>query len=198
MKIIVVGATGTIGKAVVEALSPHHTIVSVSHRAGLHKVDLANPGSIKEMYRAIGKVDAVISAAGDARFAPLAKLTDADFQLSLENKLMGQVNLVRFGVEFVNERGSFTLTSGVLSRSPMQGSAAISLVNAGLEGFARAAALELPHGIRINVVCPGWVTTTLKAFGMDESLGLPPEKVALAYVKSLEADFNGEVLEPMK
>lgn len=78
--------------------------------------------------------------------------------LSLNNKLMGQANLVRLGLPFISDGGSFTLTSGLLSREPIPGSAAISLVNAGLEGLVRAAALELSRGVRINVVSPPWVT----------------------------------------
>jgi NAD(P)-dependent dehydrogenase (short-subunit alcohol dehydrogenase family) len=105
------------------------------------------------------------------------------------------VNLVRVGVAAVTDRGSFTLTSGVLSQSPIPGSAAISLVNAGLEGFVRAAALELPRGIRINVVSPPWVTETLQAMNMDPSPGTPAAVVARAYVRSLEGSGTGLTLD---
>jgi NAD(P)-dependent dehydrogenase (short-subunit alcohol dehydrogenase family) len=94
----------------------------------------------------------------------------------------------------VRDGGSITLTSGVLSHSPMPGSGAISLVNAGLEGFARAAALEAPRGIRVNVVSPPWVTETLQAFKMDVSLGQPVSKVAPLYVQSVEEKVTGQVL----
>ncbi len=136
---------------------------------------------------------AIVSAAGEARFGELDTLTDADFAFSLSNKLMGQVNLVRFGHPFVIDGGSITLTSGVLAHHPIVGSAAISLVNAGIEGFVRAAALELPRGIRINVVSPPWVTETLQAMGMATTHGLPSERVALAYKASVEGDATGEV-----
>lgn len=109
---------------------------------------------------------------------------------------MGQINLVRIGHPFVGAGGSFTLTSGVLAHHPMVGSAAISLVNAGIEGFARAAALELPRGIRINVVSPPWVTETLQAMGMATAHGLPAERVALAYRASVEGAASGETLDP--
>lgn len=106
---------------------------------------------------------------------------------------MGQVNLVRFGVDALADRGSFTLTSGFLSRFPMPGSAAISLVNAGLEGFVRAAALDLPRGLRINAVAPGWVYETLVAMKRDPGTGAPAARVAQAYVKSVEGDMTGQV-----
>jgi NAD(P)-dependent dehydrogenase (short-subunit alcohol dehydrogenase family) len=180
---------------VVAALSPRYEVVRVTHSKGEYRVDLADPFSIREVYHKLGHVDAVISTAGAARFAPFASLTDADFALSLSNKLMGQVNLVRFGLEHVRDGGSFTLTSGILSRQPMVGSAAISLVNAGIEGFARAAALEAPRRIRVNVVCPGWVTETLKALGMDSSQGTPASTVARAYIQALEGSGSGKVIE---
>ena len=108
---------------------------------------------------------------------------------------MGQVNVVRAGMATIRDGGSFTLTSGVLSTEPMRGSAAISLVNAGLEGFARAAALEMPRGVRINVVSPPWVSETLEAMGRDADAGMPAAQVARAYVESVEGSENGEVLD---
>jgi NAD(P)-dependent dehydrogenase (short-subunit alcohol dehydrogenase family) len=197
MRILVVGATGTIGRAVVAALSPRHEIVAVSRRTR-PGVEIAAPASIRALYAGIGPIDAVVSAAGAARFGALAELDDEAFSFSLTNKLMGQVNLVRLGLEHVRDRGSFVLTSGVLSHSPMKGSAAISMANAALEGFARAAALEAPRGIRVNVVSPPWVTDTLVALGMDPAPGLPPSAVAQAYVEAVEGTANGAVLEPSR
>jgi NAD(P)-dependent dehydrogenase (short-subunit alcohol dehydrogenase family) len=196
MRIIVVGATGTIGSAVVEALASRHEILSVSHKSTPITVDLGDPDSIRAMYKAAGTVDAVISAAGLARFNPLAKLSDDDFAFSLSNKLMGQVNLVRLGFDHIQDNGCFVLTSGILARSPMPGSAAISLVNAGLEGFARAAAGEAPRGIRVNVVSPPWVKETLRALGMDPANGLSAATVAKSYVRAVEGNEKGAVFEP--
>ena len=198
MKILVIGATGTIGRAVVAALSPRHEVVSASGHHSPITVDLADPISIRAMYDAVGMVDAVVSTAGLAKFGPLDQLSDDDFESSLSNKLMGQVNLVRCGFEHVRDRGSFTLTSGVLARLPMPGSAAISLVNSGVEGFARAAALEAPRGIRVNVVSPPWVTETLQSLGMDPSQGLPAASVARYYVESIEGTQTGVILEASK
>ncbi len=197
MRVIVVGATGTIGRAIVAALSPRHEVVSVSHRAGEHRVDLSDPRSVASLYPGIGPVDALVSAAGAASFGPLESLTDEQFALGLQSKLMGQVNLVRLGLPHVKEGGSFTLTSGILARRPTPGSAAISLVNAGLEAFARAAALEMPRSIRINVVSPPWVSETLSAMGRDPSGGLTAARVARAYVESVEGSANGETIDPV-
>jgi NAD(P)-dependent dehydrogenase (short-subunit alcohol dehydrogenase family) len=196
MKVIVVGATGTIGKAIVAALTPRHEVVPVSHHAGAYRVDLADPASIANLYRNVGHADAVVSAAGLASFGPLTSLTDEQFALGLKSKLMGQVNLVRLGMSHVNDGGSFTLTSGILARQPTPGSAAISLVNAGLEAFARAAALEMPRSVRINVVSPPWVSETLAAMSRDPAGGLPAARVARAYVESIEGSANGTTMEP--
>ena len=197
MRILVIGATGTIGRAVVDALrSAGHEVVPASRSKSSIKVDIAQRESIEAMYRTAGPVDAVVSAAGDARFKPFDQLSDDDFAFSLGNKLMGQVNVVRYGFAHVRDGGSFTLTSGVLAQKPMQGSGAISLVNAGLEGFARAAALEAPRGIRVNAVSPPWVTETLIAYGMDPSRGMPAATVAKAYVRSVTEGQSGAVIEP--
>ena len=146
MRILIVGATGTIGQPLVAALQGRHELVLASRQKAHEQVDISNPDSIKSLYGRIGRLDAVVSVAGDAKFAPLASLSDEDFAFSIRNKLMGQVNLVRYGFDAVRDGGSFTITSGVLAQTPMVGSGAVSLVNAGLEGFARAAALEAPRG----------------------------------------------------
>ena len=198
MKVIIIGATGTIGRAVVQAIGNRHEVIPVSFSRSANTVDIADKSSIARMFQTIGRVDAVISTAGLAKFGPLLTLTDADFALGLGNKLMGQVNLVRLGIDHVNDNGSFTLTSGILSRKPMKACSAISLVNSALEGFGRAAALEMPRGIRINVVSPNWVVDTLKALKMDPSIGTPVEIVARAYVQALEGFLNGEVLDAIK
>jgi NAD(P)-dependent dehydrogenase (short-subunit alcohol dehydrogenase family) len=198
MKVIVIGATGTIGKAIVQAIGNRHEVIPASFGRSTIKVDIADKASITKMFETTGRVDAVISAAGLAKFGSMTSLTDADFALGLNNKLMGQVNLVRLGMDHINDNGSITLTSGILSRRPMKGSTAISLVNSALEGFGRASALEMPRGIRINVVSPNWVTDTLKAFNMDPSIGTPVEVVARVYVQALEGSMNGEVLDAIK
>jgi NAD(P)-dependent dehydrogenase (short-subunit alcohol dehydrogenase family) len=196
MRILLIGATGTIGKAIAEALGRRHELLLASRRQAPLHVDIADPASIHGLYAKVGKVDAVISAAGQARFKPLDDLSDADFRFCLDNKLMGQVNLVRYGLGAIADNGSITITSGVLAQRPARGSGAISLVNAGLEGFARAAALEAPRGIRINVVSPPWVTETLQALGMPLQGGLPAATVAQAYVGSVEGTETGRVISP--
>lgn len=195
MKVLVVGGTGTIGSSVVEALADSHEVIVAGHTSGEVQVDLANRTSIDELYESVEPIDAVVSCAGEAAFGALSELTDDDFDVSLSNKLMGQVNLVRRGLEAVNENGAFTLTTGVLSQEPVEGSAAISLVNAGVEGFVRAAALEMPRGQRVNAVSPPWVKETLDAMGADFSPSMPAAQVAKAYRASVEGQESGIILD---
>jgi len=192
MKVLVVGASGTIGQEIVHALAGHEVVRA--SRAGLDaRVDITDSGSIQSLYQRVGTVDAVICAAGGGAWKPLLELTEEDFEASLHNKLMGQVNLVRLGIGKVRE--SFTLTSGVLSQAPMVGSAAISLVNAGLEGFVRAAALELSP-VRVNVVSPPWVAETLELMGEDRSQGMAAADVARSYVAAVtETQRTGAVIQ---
>ena len=195
MRILVVGGTGTIGRAVVAALQNGHDVLTAGRTSGELRVDITSAESIRQLYQHTGKVDAVISCAGGAAFGPLETLSDADFQLSLSNKLMGQVNLVRIGLPFISDAGAVVLSSGVLSQEPMPGGAAISLVNSALEGFTRAAALEMPRRIRINVVSPPWVKETMQAMGMDSTGGLPAATVAKAYVDGIQNGAQGTVID---
>ena len=196
MRILLIGATGTIGRAIAAALGNRHDVIPASRHKAHESVDISNPQSIRDLFSRVGRVDAIVSAAGQAAFKPLAELTDADFAFSIANKLVGQVNLVRFGLQSLNDNGSVTLTSGILAQQPAPGAAAISLVNAGLEGFTRAAALEAPRGIRVNVVSPPWVTETLQAMGRPTTGGLPATVVARSYIDSVEGRMTGQVLSP--
>jgi NAD(P)-dependent dehydrogenase (short-subunit alcohol dehydrogenase family) len=192
-KVIVVGATGMIGKAVVAVFKGNYDVVEAS-RGSAHKVDISDPDSIRTLLKSVGKVDGIINTAGSARFKPLAELSDEDFAFSLRNKLMGQVNLARIGLEHVNDGGMIILTTGFLAQNPSTSCGAISLVNSGVEGFVRAAALEMPRGLRINAVSPPWVTETLVALKMDTRQGKPAAEVARAYMRTFESTDSGKVV----
>jgi NAD(P)-dependent dehydrogenase (short-subunit alcohol dehydrogenase family) len=194
MRILIIGATGTLGQPVAQQLGARHEIVAASRSRAALPVDLSQPASLQQLFAKVGEVDAIVSVAGSARMRPLAQLSDADFQFGLENKLMGQVNVIRYGLPHVRHGGSITVTSGVLSHRPMPGSAAISLVNSGLEGFARAAALEAPQGVRVNVVSPPWATETLQAYKLNLPGGRPAAEIASLYVQAVEGHATGSVI----
>jgi NAD(P)-dependent dehydrogenase (short-subunit alcohol dehydrogenase family) len=188
MKIILVGAAGTIGLAIQKAFEgTGHEIVKVGRKSGDFQVDIANRASVRELYKKLGSFDAVVSASGDVAFAPLSALGAEQWQLSLNNKLMGQINLVQEALPFIRERGSFTLVSGVLSKESIMAGVAASTVGRALEGFAMAAATELPKGLRINVVSPTVLKESEKQYGAFFPGFIPVEgwKVAQAFKKSI-------------
>jgi NAD(P)-dependent dehydrogenase (short-subunit alcohol dehydrogenase family) len=196
MKIVVIGATGTVGKATVAALADRHEIVKVGSKSGDHQADIKDAGSIRKLFEKIGRFDALVSTAGKVHFGDFAALTEKEVQIGLRDKLMGQVNLVLIGRDFINDNGSFTLTSGVLTHDPIRYGACASLVNGALEAFVRAAAIELPRGLRINVVSPGVLVESLPTYG-DYFRGheaVPATRVGNAYLKAVEGRLTGQVL----
>jgi NAD(P)-dependent dehydrogenase (short-subunit alcohol dehydrogenase family) len=193
MKVVIIGAAGTIGAAVARALEAKHDVVRAS-RNGSVKVDMDDPDSIAALFAAVSGVDAVICCAASVKLAPLASLSADEFTLSLKGKLLGQVSLARHAMRHLRDGGSITLTSGKIPQMP--GSTAGALANAGLEAFVRAASFEMPRGLRINVVSPGWVKETLVKLGMDSIGGTAARDVARAYVEAVEGTMQGQTIAP--
>jgi len=193
MRIIVVGASGTIGTAVADALAARrHDVVRASRRGG-EPVDLSDPPSIDAMYRRVGTVDAVVSCAGHARYGKaLAELTSDDLAFSVTSKLLGNIELVRRGVDHVADRGVFVLTAGIWGRDPPPGACAPAIVNGGLEAFARAAARDLPRGIRVVTISPPLLTETAAVIGGRGVLSAAGN--AAAYVDAVEGVATGAVV----
>lgn len=194
MRVLLVGATGLLGTEIKRTLESQHEVITASRKGSEISVDLSNKASIVAMFDKVGQVGAVVCVGGAAKFAPLDSLTDGDYEFTLENKLMGQVNLVRCAIGHVDEGGSVTLTSGILAQQPMVGSAAVSIVNAGVEAFARVAALELQGKLRVNVVSPGWVSETLESMGKDPSQGIAAADVAKVYKRAIDEAITGQTL----
>ena len=194
MKIIVVGATGTIGSAVTEELEKRHDIVKVGQSHGDINVDITDSASIQQMYEEVLTFDAVVSATGSAYFGPFDEIDEEQFNLGIRSKLLGQINLVLLGLEYIDDGGSFTLTSGILSEDPVPGGAMLSMVNAAIDGFVTGAAIELPRGIRLNSVSPEVVQESMDKLGayFRGHNPVPAEKVALAYSKSVEGKLTGK------
>ncbi len=193
-RVLVIGSTGLLGAEVVKALRGRAEVVEASSTRAPLKVDIAAAASLRRLFEKVGPVDGIVCTAGMARFLPWAQATDEDWAHGVANKLMGQVNVVRLGAPSVRDGGAITLTTGVLAQQPMPGGAIYSTVNAAVEGFVRAAALELGARVRVNAVSPGWITETLRALGMDESIGLPAARAALSFVRQLESGASGSVL----
>ena len=194
MKVVVIGATGRLGSAIVRSLEDKHQVI-VASRHTTARVDITDPASVRSFFGTLTKVDAIICSAGEARFGEVMTLTDADLEFSIRAKLMGQVNVVRYGLPSVAERGSITLTGRVLGRHPGRGVAALAMAHAGVEAFVHATALETPRGIRINAVSPGWIKETMVEMGMDPASGTSAADVAMTYLHVIEGNVNGQTIE---
>jgi len=195
LRILLVGV-GTIGECVLTKLKDRHDVVVASRSKGDVLVDISSKESIEKMYEKVGEIDAVIVAAGKVAFPKLDQTTDEDFSQSINAKLMGQINLVRLGLKAMKEGGSFTLTSGLLNYDVIERGSIAALINGGLEGFVRSAAIEMPRQIRINVISPGVIAESVQKYGADIFSGFSQVKVgdvADAYVKSVEGRQTGQV-----
>ena len=196
MRIIVVGAGGTVGRAVCGELGKRHEIIRAGRGHGDVRVDISERASIEAMYSKVGKVDAVACCAGAVRYVPLADMTEDQFKLGLSNKLMGQVHLVLAGIPHINDGGSFTLIGGIPDRDPVRQGTSASTVDAALNGFALSAAIELPRGLRINVVSPGLLEESASHYGhlFPGHEPVSTVRVGLAYAKSIEGGLTGQVI----
>lgn len=195
MKIIIIGSTGTIGKAIVKELKPRHQIISVGHSSGDFQCDITSEASIKKLVESHKPFDALVVAAGEVHFEELMKMNAAKYQKGLNHKLMGQVNAVLIGCNYIADNGSFTLTSGILGHDPIVAGSSAAMVNGAIESFVRAAAIEMPRGIRINAVSPTILTESVPDYesffrGFEP---VPAARVALAYSKSVEGHQTGQI-----
>jgi NAD(P)-dependent dehydrogenase (short-subunit alcohol dehydrogenase family) len=197
-RVLVIGSSGLLGSRLVKALQGKADVIEASFSRAPLKVDISDPASLRRLFAQVGTVDAIACAAGMARFVPWASATDDDWAHGVANKLMGQVNVARLGAPHVRDGGAITLTTGVLAQHPIPGGAIFTTANAAVEGFARAAAVEIGSRVRVNVVSPGWITETLVAMGMDPAPGLPASEAAEYYIRQMEHGAAGSVLAAAK
>ena len=197
MKVLLVGASGIIGRGIDADLSQRHEIVRASRSSGDVNVDLTDIASIRAMFARVGKVDAVVSATGKVHFGDFSEMNDDKYRIGINDKLMGQVNLVLAGRDHVADSASFTLTTGILSKDPIRYGSSASMVNGAIESFVRAAAIEMKPGLRINAVSPGVILEAMEGYapyfrGHDP---VPAARAALGYAKSVEGLQTGQVFE---
>ena len=195
MKIIVIGASGTVGRAVAQELNQRHEVIRVGRTQGDYQVDITSQQSVQSLFEKIGQVDAIVSATGNLFFGPLATMTDRDFNQGLQDKLLGQIRLALTGQHYLNDGGSITLISGIVAHEPIAQGVNATTVNAGLEGFVRAAACELPRGIRINLISPTVLTESAAVYDgfFPGFASVPAASVAQAYRRSVEGVQSGRI-----
>lgn len=196
MKILLVGANGTIGRIIASELKDRHQIISAGRTTGEVKVDISDSGSIAAMYEQVGPVDAVVCAAGEALTGPLVEMTRNDVLEGFNTKLLGQIDIVLQGFKYVSDNGSFTLTSGCTEREPVRNASSGSTINGALMGFVSAAAIEMPRGHRINVIGPGLLEVSADRYQnvFPGYIPVPSKHIALAYVRSIEGAITGRLI----
>lgn len=197
MKIIVIGANGDIGRSVANELAAdgRHELIRVGRTRGDQQADIGNDDSVRALFERVGHVDAIIVAAGNVVLAPIEHMSVAEFHRGLQDKLLGQVRVALIGQHFLNDGGSITLTSGIAVDDPIAQGSNAATSNAGIEGFVKAAACDLPRGIRINVVSPTMLVESIDRFGpfFAGYEAVPAKRVALAYRRSVEGVHSGRV-----
>lgn len=195
MRILIVGASGTVGRAVADVLSSRHELIRASRHSGDLQVDLTDMASVERMYEAAGPLDAVITTAGHVHFGPLTETTPAQFNIGLQDKLMGQVNAVLAGIRHLRDGGSFTLTSGITASEPIRLGVNATTVNAAIEGFVRAAATELPRGLRINAVSATVLAESADVYApyFPGFEAVPGVRVGQVYRRSVEGVGTGRI-----
>lgn len=196
MKILLIGAHGTIGQKVAEYFAPNHEVISAGRTSGTVKVDIASSDSITAMLKQVGKVDAIVCTAGEAKWANFDDLSEEDYYIGFRSKLMGQVNLVRLGRAYLNAGGSVTLTTGILADDPVRKTASAAMVNGAIHSFVQAVALELENGHRVNVVSAGMVEDAYEKYKsyFPGHLPVSMRKVVSGYARSVEGRGNGEII----
>ncbi|GAA4734910.1 short chain dehydrogenase [Flavisolibacter ginsenosidimutans] len=197
MKIIIVGATGTMGKYLVSAFEKEHEVVRVASNGGDIRSDITSAASIENLFRQTGAFDALISTAGPTYVGPWINLTDKTFRKGVEGKMMGQINLVLIGQHYINPKGSFTLISGALTYDPQINFANASAANGAVEAFVRAAAIELQMGIRINAVSPTVIENSPQYFPyFPGDIPVTMQQLEYGFRKSVFGANTGQVIRP--
>lgn len=196
MKILIIGGKGTIGSKVSAHFSKKHEVIIAGRNSGDIQLDMTDCDSIKRMFEEVGKVDAVVCTAGEAKWAAFDSMVEGDFYIGIKSKLMGQVNLVRIGKSYMNPGGSFTLSTGILADHPVLMTTSAAMVNGGIHSFVKAACLELDNNIRINVVSSGLVEDAVDHYEtyFPGHNPIPMTKVVNGFVKSVEGASTGEII----
>ena len=199
MKILIIGGNGTIGKKVTERLSHKHEVIVAGRHSGDVTVDFSDSKSIKSMFEKVGKLDSIVTIAGDAKWDKFDNLSEDDFYIGIKSKLMGQVNVVRIGKDYLNPKGSITLSTGILADDPVDMTTSAAMVNGAIHSFVKAVALELENGIRINAVSSDLVEDAYEKYKdyFPGNTPVPMSKIVDGYIKCIEGIITGRIIRIM-
>lgn len=194
MKILIVGGNGTIGRKVSTYFKQKHEVLIGGRTQGDILIDISNSASIEAALKQIGSLDAIVCIAGEAKWAQFEELSEEDYYIGFRSKLMGQVNLVRIGKDYLTSKGSITLSTGILADDPVEKTASAAMVNGAIHSFVQAVNLELD--IRVNVVSLGVVEDAYEKY-KTYFPGHNPVSMSQAinaYVRSVEGKGRGEII----
>jgi NAD(P)-dependent dehydrogenase (short-subunit alcohol dehydrogenase family) len=194
--VILIGSKGKMGQAALTGLK-HHKVITASRSAGCdHRVDITNEASIRSLYRAVGKFDAVVNTVGLCEYATFAEMTEQQWMTTVLSKMMGQINLVRIGLEYIADGGSFTLITGILNVKPIPLGIADATTSGAIDTFVKCVAFELPRGIRVNSINPTVLEEAWSVYGemMPGFQPVPGAWVGKAFARSVDGFISGQVL----
>ena len=195
MKILVIGGHGTIGKRVVEHFIATHEVLTGGRSTGDVRVDISQRDAIRKALDAVGPLDAIVCTAGEAKWNCFEELSEEDFYVGLNSKLMGQVNVVQLGQDYLSPEGSITLSTGILADHPVVRTTGAAMVNGALHSFVKAVDLEMGL-VRVNAVSLGLVEDAYEQYhryfpGYNV---ISTAQVVNAYVRSVEGKMRGKII----
>ena len=196
MRILVIGASGTIGKPLCAELEKRHKVIRGGRSGSDVSVDIEAADSIESMYKQVGPLDACICVASSGALDRFDELTEAALLANMRGKLFGQINLVLIGQRYLADGGSFTLTSGIFADEAWKGVTGGAIISGALHSFVLSAAIELPRALRINVVSPTMVADSAGDFGhlFPGMEPVPMNRLTEAYVSCTEGSRTGEIV----
>jgi NAD(P)-dependent dehydrogenase (short-subunit alcohol dehydrogenase family) len=162
---LVTGGSGEIGRALVQGLTSEGATVTVADLNDRYPTDVTDAASVRDcIERAVathGHLDAVFSHAGLLRAETVETMDEELFDRVLAVNLRGSFLVAKYAIPHLKaSRGNIVFTGSTSSLTGARGQGAYCASKAGILGLARVLADELAeYGIRVNVVCPGWVDT---------------------------------------
>lgn len=195
--VVLIGAQGKMGQAALSGLGKHKVITA--SRSGDncdYKVDITSRKSIQELFEKVGEFDAVVNTVGFCEYASFETMTEDQWDTTIQSKMMGQINIVNVGLNYIKDGGSFTLISGILNVKPIPMAIADATTSGAIDTFVQCVAHELPRGIRINVVNPTVLEEAWDVYGemMPGFQPVPSKLVGKAFERSVDGFITGQVL----
>jgi len=194
--VILIGALGKMGQAALTGLGKHKVVTAGRSGDVDYIVDITNEQSIRDLYNKVGHFDAVVNTVGFCEYAEFTEMTQTQWMTTIMSKMMGQINLVRIGQEYIADGGSFTLISGILNVKPIPFAIADATTSGAIDTFVKCVALEMPRNMRINVVNPTVLEEAWDVYGemMPGFQPVPGKLVGKAFERSVDGFITGEVI----